>query len=118
MFGDTKGEMARMELEREAGPRTCQACLVWFQSKCNEATGELSLIASLQLNVGSSCLPLKSHERVRVVERKVCSILESGDGGGVGLLSKGQLPPSTPTGQSVGKELLWMEGRGFIQKWQ
>ena len=59
-----------MELEREAGPRTCQACLVWFQSKCNEATGELSLIASLQLNVGSSCLPLKSHERVRVVDWK------------------------------------------------
>ena len=100
-----------MEFERETGPRTCQACLVWLQSKCNEATGELSLIASLQLKVGSGCLPLKNHKTVRLVERKVCFILESGDGGGVGLLSKGQLLPSTPTRQSVGKSFYrWREG--------
>ena len=53
----------------------------------------------------------KGNKEARLVERKVCFILESGDGGGVGLLSKGQLLPSTPTRQSVGKSFYrWREG--------
>ena len=42
---------------------------------------------------------------------KFALFLESGDGSGVALLSKGQLPPSTLTRQSVGKSFYrWREG--------
>ena len=96
------------------GPENARPAWFGFNSKCNEATGELSLIVSLQLKVESGCSPLKSHLRVRMVERKVCFILESGDEGGVGLLSKGQLLPSTPTRQSVGKSFYrWREGAPY-----